>query len=165
MSSSRFQILKGVAALLGGLVWSTAATAAIADPFPVYLPTRIDWVSDFPFVPSTVSGISTFSTDARPYQFLPTDFNNEDPTAGPTDVPYPPDGSYMIFSGETILWSLGGSLSFDGFSFPICAYGDFTMPAEPCNPDSPPLIPIANLASTGFGPFLVSGRCSPSATA
>jgi hypothetical protein len=157
VSSLRFQMLKGVAALLGGLVGLTVATAAIADPFPVYLPARIDWASDFPFVPSTVSGISTFSTDARPDYFLPTYFDNEDPLTGPTWVPSPPSGSYMIFPGETILWSLGGSLSFDGPTFPICAYGDFAMPTAPCDPDSPPLIPIATLASADFGSFMVSG--------
>jgi hypothetical protein len=148
---------KCVAALLGGLAWLAVAATAIADPFPVYLPTRIYWVSEFPFVPSTVSGISTFYTDARPGGFPFTAFYNEDPTAGPTDVPPPPMGSYMIFPGETILWSFGGSLSFGGFDYPICAYSEFAVPTEPCDPYSPPLIPIATLTRPDFGSFTVSG--------
>jgi len=157
MPNSRSHILECVAAFLAGLAWLGAATTALADPFHVYLPTYIDWVSDFPFVPSTVSGTSTVFTDARG-DFPPTAFDNLDPVAeGRTWLPAPQSGAYMIFAGETILWSLGGSLSFGGVTFPMCAYKDFAIPTVPCDPNSPPIIPIATLLSANFGSFMVSG--------
>ena len=155
MLSSRVQILNGAAVLLGGLAWLGVATTAIADPIAVYLTTTVNWTSDFPFVPSTVSGASSISTDARG-PIYPIHFFDVNPVDGPTDLSTL-DGPLWINPGETILWSFGGLLSFGEFTFPVCAYSDFAIPSEPCNPFNAPMISIATLMSDHFGSFSVTG--------
>ena len=155
MSSSRVQLLNGVAVLLGGLAWLGVATTAIADPIAVYLTTTINWTADFPFVPSTVSGESLISTDARG-QIYPVHVFDVSPVDGPTDLSTL-HGPLWINPGETILWSLGGLLSFGDFTFPVCAYSDFAIPGEPCNSFNAPMISIATLMSDHFGSFSVTG--------
>jgi hypothetical protein len=150
MSSSRCQILKGVAVLLGGLAWLGAATTAFANPIAVYLTTTISWASNFPFVPSTVSGASLISTDARAIIY-PVQFIDVNPVDGPTDLSTN-GGPLWINPGETILWSFGGSLFSGDYSYGVCAYGDFAIPGEPCNP-----IPIATVMSDDFGEISLTG--------
>jgi hypothetical protein len=150
MSNSRRQILKGVAALLGGLTWLGAATTAIADPIAFYLTATINWVSDFPFVPSTVYGVEAVSTDVRPVIFS-SFFENVDPLAGPLDLS-PQSGFLPINPGETIFWSFSGQLSSGGYTYPICAYTDFAIPSGPCG-----AIQIATLMSDNFGEISLTG--------
>jgi hypothetical protein len=151
MSNSRHQLLKSVAALLGGLAWLGAATTAIADPIAVYLTTTINWVSEFPFVPSTVSGDQQVSTDVRP-DIYHSSFYDVDPLAGPLWLS-PDIGPLWINPGETIFWSFGGGLSSGGFTYAFCAYGDFAIPGELCTPT----IPIATIMSDNFGEISVTG--------
>ena len=144
--------------MLGGLAWLGAATTAIANPIAVYLQATINWSSDFPYVPSTVSGYSSVSTDARGPIF--TAFHdNIDPAAGPTDLsPSNIHGLLWIDPGETIFWSFAALLSFGDFGYPVCAYGDFAIPSEPCDPwHNPPINPIATVMSDDFGEFSVTG--------
>jgi hypothetical protein len=150
MLRSRVQILHGAAVLLGGLAWLGVATTAIADPIAVYLKTTINWTSDFPFVPSTVSGAASISSDARG-PIYPVQFFDVNPVDGPTDLSTH-NGPLWINPGETILWSFGGSLNFGNFTFPICAYHDFAIPNEPCS-----AIPIATLMNDHFGQISLTG--------
>jgi hypothetical protein len=125
-------------------------STAAADPIAVYLPTKIYWASDFPFVPSTVQGMSLVYTDARP-DISTVPVNNVNPIAGQTDiltVPIP----LWINPGETIFWSFGGLLTTGDFTYPVCADGDFSKPGGACN-----LIPIATIMSDFFGSFSVTG--------
>jgi hypothetical protein len=157
MSNLRRQILKGVAVLLGGLALLGAATTAIANPIAVYLQATINWSLDFPYVPSTLSGYSYVSTDARGPIFLES-YENIDPAAGPTDVSPSIHGYLEINPGETIFWSFAAFLSYGDFVYPVCAYGDIAIPGEPCDPrHNPPINPIATLMSDDFGAFAVTG--------
>jgi hypothetical protein len=154
MLSSRVQLVNGAAVLLGGLALLGVATTAIADPIAVYLTTTINWTSDFPFVPSTVSGASSISTDTRG-PIYPDHFFDVNPVDGPTDLSTL--GPIWINPGETILWSFGGLLSFGEFTIPVCAYSDFAIPSEPCDPFNAPKISIAKLMSDHFGSISVTG--------
>ena len=145
------QVLKGAAALLGGLAWLGAATTAIADPFAFYMTPRIFWASDSPFVPYDVSGDSDVFSDAR---FLShTGFFNVDPAASDWITSFDTNPSPLwINPGETIFWSLSGQLSSGDYSYPICAVADFAISDEQCG-----AIRIATLMSEDFGEFSLSG--------
>lgn len=148
--ATRVWIRKCAAVLLGGLAWLGVMSTTAADPIAVYLPTTIYWASDFPFVPSTVSGWSLVDTDARlAISTVPVDDVN--PIAGPTDIPTVPSPLW-INPGETIFWTFGGSLTSGDFTYPVCADGDFSKPGGACN-----LIPIATIMSDHFGSFSVTG--------
>ncbi len=141
-----------VAALVALLM--AAATPVIADPTPftVYFTPRVYWIPDFPFVPSTLSAETNTSTDARGEIDFES-FSNVDPLAdNPTS--FPSNGGYplMINPGETISWSLTGSIAFGDLTIPFCAYADSASPPDPCQP-----IPIATLLSAHWGTLHASG--------
>ena len=136
-------------ALMAGVAWLGMTTAAAANQIAIYLNATIDWASDFPLVPSTVSGFSTFSTDARG-EIFSSFVDNIDPLAGPTNLN--PPFALWIDPGETILWTFGGSLASGGLTYPVCAYADLPLPGGACSP-----IKIATLMSDEFGSFLVTG--------
>ncbi len=153
--ATRRLIRRCAVAFIGGFICLGSAATSFANPIAIYLNTTIHWAPDFPFAPSTVSGVSTVFTDARGGIFH-TFFSNHDPLAGPMDLSTN-DGPLWINPGETILWSLGGSLSSGDITLPFCAYAGFAAPSEPCNPYVAPMIPIATLMSDDFGSILLTG--------
>lgn len=136
-------------ALMAGVAWLGLTTTAAANQIAIYLTATIDWVSDFPLVPSSVSGVSSLSTDARGEIFA-SFVDNVDPVAGPTDVspPFP----LWIDPGETIFWTFDGTLTSGNLTYPVCADGNDSIPGGPCN-----RIPIVTLTSDEFGSFSVTG--------
>ena len=142
-------------AFVGAFSWFGLVATSFADPIAIYLNTTIQWTSNFPFAPSTVSGVSTVFADARG-EIFHTIFYNEDPLAGSTDLSTN-NGPLWINPGETILWSLGGSLSSGDITLPFCASAGFAAPSEPCNPYVAPMIPIATLMSDDFGSIWLTG--------
>ena len=142
--------------ILAAMLAASLAGAAAAGPFPVYLPTHIYWISSFPYVPSTVSGTSVVYADAA-FDLGVSTITNVDPNAGPTEIPSPPNGSFMVLPGQTLYWTFAGAIAFGGATLPICAFAGLSAPSGPCNENAPPMIPIVTLANADFPPFLVSG--------
>jgi hypothetical protein len=138
----------GAVAFIAGIICLGSAATSSANPIAIYLNTSIQWAPDFPFAPSTVSGVSTVSTDARGDIYY-TFFYNQDPLAGPTDLS---TSVLWIDPGETILWMFNAWISFADSIVPICAGADFSISGGACS-----AIPVATLMSDDFGSILVTG--------